>query len=206
MDPISTIFCRNPSKEAFLMFLQERIHQHTYSSSSNGLFSKRLDVDSIRELRNKFIEKTFLKASSSSSLEGGARVTFPSSLKTREKKTDFLLQICNMTIENNLKDENVANYSDKFFGSFLKCSLATLEAADKVSLPLSIQETSVEKDITIAKRIIGACYRNVLILYFIQIIFASGVSSISQQQQVENPDSSSNTLCDLLDECNCERV
>ena len=171
IDPLN-LFCRAPTKEAFLLFIQYRIH-----SKNGNTFSRRLDVDSIRELRNKFIEKSFLKITSSD------RIIFPSDLKTREKKTDFLLNVCNLfQEENSQQTEYTKSFFDKIFGSF--CSIRDSSMA--VALP---KQEPIEKDILLAKRLISASYRNVMMIYFLQVIFSSS-TSLSGSSNVQESETS----------------
>ncbi|KAG2386468.1 hypothetical protein C9374_002212 [Naegleria lovaniensis] len=185
IDPMSALFCRNPTKEAFLLFTQERIHS-TLSETSQ--FSKRIDLDSARELRNKFIEKTFLKVTTSTA---ESRAQFPSELKTREKKTEFLLNICNSFIEGR-HNEHLEPYFQKFFGGYVSSRnntfanerLGTVALVHDTPTNSSISNTSIQRDINIAKRLVSACIRNIMILYFIQNIFSSSRIETEEDESI----------------------
>ncbi|KAF0975964.1 hypothetical protein FDP41_005291 [Naegleria fowleri] len=187
VDPMRALFCRNPTKEAFLIFIQERIHSTRPNMTQ---FSKRIDLDFARELRNKFIEKTFLKATATSS---ESRAQFPSELKTREKKTEFLLNVCNSFIDER-HNEHLESYFQKFFGGYItsRNNVFSNHHDELIDTPpvkhdtsSTTSNTSIQRDILIAKRLVSACFRNIMILYFIQIIFSASSSRIEVELEDE---------------------
>ncbi|KAL9651806.1 hypothetical protein ABK040_014451 [Willaertia magna] len=160
-----------PQKENFLFFLQ---------NEENTEFMKNFKLD---ELKSKFIEKNFLK------------LKFPTVLKNREKKMEFLVNLCNDVLQRTFKDEDytlqqevewpvpddmVESFKEYFFNDYLKSlqsfySISNLNASNLQNLKENYNKlfSITNKTIILAQRLIIGCVRNIIIIYFIQVIFTT---------------------------------